>query len=233
MTRSGTAISVKLRSREDLGRAQTKIAASAPELAIRVDGDFPAALDVQIPAAEIKRITDDAIEQNMATIRNRINALGEAVMQRQGRGRIVVQIPGLQDTAEAKKLIGATATLEYRAVLGQGADAIAARDSGKVPPDARLYFMRQLDASGQRMPILLSKRTIVTGDQLVNASFQLDPQSGTPSVSVTLNKIGGDRMFRFTRDNVGKPMAAVYIETVLDTRKWTASWCAPRASTRK
>jgi preprotein translocase subunit SecD len=173
---------------------------------------------VTIPAAVIKQISDDAIEQNMATIRNRINALGEAVVQRQGAGRIVVEIPGLQDTAEAKKLIGATATLEYRAVLGQRSDAYAARDSGRVPPDARLYFKREVDASGQRIPILLSKRTIATGDQLINAGFMMDPQSGTPAVSVTLNKVGGDRMFRFTQDNVGKPMAAVYIETVLDTK---------------
>jgi preprotein translocase subunit SecD len=152
------------------------------------------------------------------TIRNRINALGEAVVQRQGTGRIVVEIPGLQDTAEAKKLIGATATLEYRAVLGQGADAITAQQTGKVPPDARLYYMRSASPNGQKMPILLSKRTIVTGDQLVNANFVMDTQSGTPAVSVQLNKVGGDRMFRFTQDNVGKLMAAVYIETVLDNK---------------
>lgn len=217
-SRVGTGIVVQLRNAADLPRAKAKIAGSAPELAIAQDSSRPEVLVVSIPPAVIKQISDDAIEQNMATIRNRINALGEAVVQRQGSGRIVVEIPGLQDTAEAKKLIGATATLEYRAVLGRGADAYAARDSGKVPPDARLYFMRGVDGSGQREPILLSKRTIATGDQLVNAGFIMDPQSGTPAVSVTLNKVGGDRMFRFTQDNVGKQMAAVYIETVLDTK---------------
>jgi preprotein translocase subunit SecD len=218
VTRTGTGIQVLLRNAADLPRAQLKIAAAAPELAIALDGARPDVLLVTIPATVIKQITDDAIEQNMATIRNRINALGEAVVQRQGAGRIVVEIPGLQDTAEAKKLIGATATLEYRAVLGQGTDAYTARDTGKVPPDARLYFMRNTDASGQRVPILLSKRTIATGDQLVNANFMMDPQSGTPAVSVVLNKVGGDRMFKFTQDNVGKLMAAVYIETVLDKK---------------
>jgi preprotein translocase subunit SecD len=218
VTRVGTVMQVQLRNPPDIGRAQNQIAASAPELTLAIDPAAPGALTASIPNAEIKRITDDAIEQNMATIRNRINALGEAVVQRQGAGRIVVEIPGLQDTAEAKKLIGATATLEYRAVIGTVADAIAARDTGKTPPEARLYFERQLDANGQRIPILLSKRTIVTGDQLVNAGFLMDSQSGTPAVSVQLNKVGGDRMFKFTQDNVGKLMGAVYIETVLDTK---------------
>ena len=218
VTRAGTVMNVQLRNATDLGRAQNQIAASAPELLLAIDTVKEGALTATIPPSEIKRIADDAIEQNMATIRNRINALGEVVVQRQGAGRIVVQIPGLQDTAEAKKMIGATATLEYRAVIGTDADAIAARDAGKTPPDARLYFKRDLDPAGQRIPILLSKRTIVTGDQLVNAGFEMDPQSGTPAVSVQLNKVGGDRMFKFTQDNVGKLMAAVYIETVLDTK---------------
>jgi len=218
VTRLGTVITVQLRNPSDIGRAQNQITSSAQELALSIDPAKPGVLTATIPNAEIKRITDDAIEQNMATIRNRINALGEAVVQRQGAGRIVVEIPGLQDTAEAKKMIGATATLEYRAVIGTDADAIAARDTGKTPPDARLYFRRQLDARGQRIPILLSKRTIVTGDQLVNAGFQIDSQTGTPAVSVQLNKIGGDRMFKFTQDNVGKQMGAVYIETVLDSK---------------
>ncbi|MEO8160903.1 MAG: protein translocase subunit SecD [Arenimonas sp.] len=218
VTRNGTTMLVSLRNPGDLGRAQNRIAGSSPELVLTLDPARPAVLVATIPQAEVKRITDDAIEQNMATIRNRINALGEAVVQRQGAGRIVVEIPGLQDTAEAKKMIGATATLEYRAVIGTDADAMAARDSGKTPPEARLYFRRDLDPAGRRAPILLSKRTIVTGDQLVNAGYQLDSQTGTPAVSVQLNKVGGDRMFKFTQDNVGKLMAAVYIETVLDSK---------------
>jgi preprotein translocase subunit SecD len=219
VSRVGNGIQVLLRNAADLPRAQVKIAGVAPDLKIDLDRNRAEALLVTIPAEVIKKISDEAIEQNMATIRNRINALGEAVVQRQGAGRIVVEIPGLQDTAEAKKLIGATATLEYRAVLGRGADAYAAKDSGKIPPDARLYYMRAVPGSnGVREPILLSKRTIATGDQLVNAGFIMDPQSGTPAVSVNLNKVGGDRMFRFTQDNVGKQMAAVYIETVLDTK---------------
>ena len=130
----------------------------------------------------------------------------------------MVQIPGLQDPTEAKKLIGATATLEYRAVVAAGLDAYSARDSGRIPPDARMYFMRDMGRDGKPEPILLSKRTIVTGDQLVSASSLLDNQSGTPAVSIELNKLGGDRMFKYTQDNVGKLMAAVYIETIPDVK---------------
>ena len=218
VTRDAAGIHVVLKRAEDLNRAQNQIASSAPELVLAADSGQPAGLLATVPDAVIKKITDDAVEQNMSTLRNRINALGvaEPVIQRQGSGRIVVQMPGLQDTAEAKKLIGATATLEYRAVL-EG-NALEARDTGNVPPEARLYFERQLGADGKPLPILLSKRTIVTGDQLVSAGALLDNQSGTPAVTIELNKMGGDKMFKFTQDNVGKRMAAVYIETIPDVK---------------
>ena len=217
--RNGTRIQVQLKP-EDISRARNKIAASAPELVISTDQAQANLLTATIPDTLIKQFTDEAVEQNMTTLRNRINELGvaEPVVQRQGASRIVVQIPGLQDPTEAKKMIGATATLEYRAVLGSGTAAYTARDTGNVPPDARLYFMRDLGADGKRVPILLSKRTIVTGDQLVNASSQLDNNSGTPSVSIRLNKLGGDKMFKYTQENVGKLMAAVYIETIPDVK---------------
>jgi preprotein translocase subunit SecD len=222
VSRTPAGIKILLRRAEDLNRAHNQIASSAPELALADDSAAPTVIVATLPDTLVKKIADDAIEQNMTTLRNRINALGvaEPVIQRQGSGRIVVQMPGLQDTAEAKKLIGATATLEYRAALSRGgdSDAYAARDSGRIAPEARLYFMRDLGPDGKPLPILLSKRTIVTGDQLVSASAQLDSQSGTPSVSIGLNKLGGDKMFKFTQDNVGKPMAAVYIETISDVK---------------
>ncbi len=215
--RNGTRIQVQLKP-EDISRARNKIGTSTPELVLSTDQAQPNLLVATIPDALIKQFTDEAVEQNMTTLRNRINALGvsEPVVQRQGAGRIVVVMPGLQDTAEAKKLIGATATLEYRGVIdGNAAEALA---SGNVPPDARVYFMRELDAAGNRVPMLLAKRTIATGDQLVSASALLDSQSGTPAVSIELNKLGGDKMFKFTQDNVGKLMAAVYIETIPEVK---------------
>ncbi len=165
-------------------------------------------LVMQIPDAEIATITAGAIEQNILTLRNRVNELGvaEPIIQRQGENRVVVQLPGVQDTAEAKRMIGATATLEYRAVVdGNAADALA---TGRIPPEAKVY--QQRDGRG---PILLNKRVIVTGDQMVAAQSMVDP-NGQPAVSVTLNSAGGQRMFDFTSANVGKPMAVVYTERV-------------------
>lgn len=165
-------------------------------------------LTMLVPDAEIATITAGAIEQNILTLRNRVNELGvaEPIIQRQGENRVVVQLPGVQDTAEAKRMIGATATLEYRAVVdGNAADALA---TGRVPPEAKIY--QQRDGLG---PILLNKRVIVTGDQMVAAQSMQDA-NGQPAVSVTLNSAGGQRMFDFTSANVGKPMAVVYTERV-------------------
>ena len=175
-------------------------------------------LVVRMSEAEVNRLTADAIEQNVGTLRNRVNALGvaEPIIQRQGDDRIVVQLPGVQDTAQAKRIIGATATLEYRAALeGNAYDAVS---TGIVPPGARVYYRRDLGPDGKPIPVLLSRRVITTGDQLVGATSGLDPQSGTPSVSVRLNAAGGQRMFDFTSENVGKPMAVVFIERIPEVR---------------
>jgi preprotein translocase subunit SecD len=148
-----------------------------------------------------------ALKQNITTLRNRVNELGvaEPVIQQQGADRVVVQLPGVQDTVEAKKIIGATATLEYRAV-DENNDAITAEQTGRIPPESRLYH----DKNGN--PVLLKKRLIVSGDQLIGASASFDQQTGQPSVSVTLDGVGSKRMLDFTRENVGNRMAVVYIE---------------------
>ena len=148
-----------------------------------------------------------ALKQNITTLRNRVNEIGvaEPLIQQQGADRVVVQLPGMQDTVEAKKIIGATATLEYRAV-DEANDSFTAAQTGRVPPESRLYT----DERGQ--PILLKKRLIVSGDQLIGASSGFDQQSGQPQVSVTLDGVGAKRMLDFTRDNVGNRMAVVYIE---------------------
>ncbi len=174
---------------------------------------------VKVPDAELQKITTDAIEQNVGTLRNRINELGVAdpLIQRQGTDRVVVELPGVQDTAQAKRILGATATLEYRGVVeGNAYDAVT---SGNVPPEARVYYRRELGPDGKPIPILLNKRVIASGEQLVNARQGLDQRSGTPEVSVTLNGPGGQRMFDFTSQNVGKPMAVVYIERIPEVTK--------------
>jgi len=202
--RPDNTIHVALGSGADPAQARTALALALPTMGVEAQGNR---LVVRIPEAELGQIAGSAIEQNITTLRNRIDSLGvaEPIIQRQGEERIVVQLPGVQDTAEAKRMIGATATLEYRAVIdGNAADAVA---TGRVPPEAKVYYRR--DGS----PVLLSKRVIVTGDQMVDAKSAID-QNGLPAVSVTLNNVGGDRMFDFTSGNVGKPMAVVYTERI-------------------
>jgi preprotein translocase subunit SecD len=156
-----------------------------------------------------------AIEQNISTLKNRVNELGvaEPVIQRQGEERVVVQLPGVQDTVRAKEILGATATLEFRLVHGSFADWSAAGSSGKAPIGSRLY------ARSDGSPVLLKRNVIVTGDQIVGAASGLDQQSGTPDVTITMNSSGADRMARVTRDNIGKPMAVVFIEDKFEFRE--------------
>ena len=197
-------IAINLASDADPAAARAQLAKVMPAMTVEGEGNR---LVVRIPETELTSIAGSAIEQNIATLRNRVNELGvaEPIIQRQGDDRIVVQLPGVQDTAAAKRMIGATATLEYRAVIeGNAADAVA---SGRVPPEAKVFYRRD------GRPELLSKRVIVTGDQMVAATTTID-QNGQPAVSVTLNNVGGDRMFDFTSANVGKPMAVVYTERI-------------------
>lgn len=156
----------------------------------------------------------NALTQNITTLRKRVDELGvsEPVIQQQGRDRIAVQLPGIQDTAKAKEIIGATATLEYRLVHGTYADWEAAQATGRVPLEARLY--RQRD--GQ--PILLKRSVIVTGNNIINATTGFDQQN-MPAVFVTLDGKGASRMSDISGDNIGKPMAVVYIETKYEDRE--------------
>ena len=196
---------VVLNSPADIDKAHAALVKAQPTLTF---ADDATGIVVTVPQTEMQQIASSAIEQNLTTLRNRVNELGvaEPIIQRQGEDRIVVELPGVQDTAEAKRMIGATATLEYRAVVDGNAGE--AEQSGRIPPEAKLYH----DRAGR--PVLLNKRVIATGDQMVAASATTDPQSGTPAVSVTLNGVGGQRMFDFTSGNVGKPMAVVYTERI-------------------
>ncbi len=150
----------------------------------------------EIAAVEEQRT---AIQQNIVTLRNRINELGvsEPVIQQQGLDRIVVQLPGVQDTGRAKDIIGATATLEYRLVAQGG--------NGK-------SYNRRSDGT----PIMLDRDIIVTGDQIKGASSGIDQQTGSPAVFVNLDSAGARRMQEVTQDNVGNPMAVVFIENRIE-----------------
>jgi preprotein translocase subunit SecD len=200
----------------DVDAAVGLIAKSMPTMRIDTSGNT---ISVKVPDTEIQQITSDAIEQNVGTLRNRINELGvaEPIIQRQGADRVVVQLPGVQDTAQAKRILGATATLEYRAVVD--GNAYDAARTGSVPPEAKLYYRKEIGPDGKPIPILLNKRVIATGDQLVDAKSMFDQQTGTPAVQVRLNGIGGQRMFDFTSENVGKQMAVVYVERIPEVTK--------------
>jgi len=156
-----------------------------------------------------------AIEQNISTLKNRVNELGvaEPVIQRQGDERVVVQLPGVQDTVRAKEILGATATLEFRLVHGGFADWRAAQAAGKAPIGTRLYSQSNGD------PVLLKRSVIVTGDQIVGAASGIDTQSGSPDVTITMNAKGADRMAKITRENIGKPMGVVFIEDKFEFRE--------------
>jgi preprotein translocase subunit SecD len=159
----------------------------------------------------IRERQDFAIEQNTLTLRNRINALGvsEPIVQRQGLDQILVQLPGVQDPDRADRILGATATLEFRA-LNYENDPVEIQRSGRQLVCCELYT----DPSGQL--ILLNRRPIVTGDQVIDATPGTDNYS-RPAVNVTLDGPGGDRMLAFTRDSVGRNMAVVYIEEIPHT----------------
>jgi preprotein translocase subunit SecD len=163
------------------------------------------ALQVVLSAAQIKERQDYAISQNLTTIRNRVNELGvsEPVVQRQGIDRIAVQLPGVQNSAEVKDILGKVATLEFRLVDLQNSVSDAVQ-RGRAPIGSKLYETRD----GQ--PTLLKRDIIVTGDQLVDA-VTAATDSG-PGVSVKLDSSGGEEMLRTTRANLGKPMAVVFIE---------------------
>ncbi len=177
-----------------------------PDLtATQVNTPTGPALQVVLDAAKIKERQDYAISQNLTTIRNRVNELGvsEPVVQRQGIDRIAVQLPGVQNSAEVKDILGKVATLEFRLVDIQNSVSDAVQ-RGRAPIGSKLYETRD----GQ--PTLLKRDIIVTGDQLVDA-VTAATDSG-PGVSVKLDSSGGEEMLRTTRGNLGKPMAVVFIE---------------------
>ncbi|MGB5939830.1 MAG: protein translocase subunit SecD [Rhodanobacter sp.] len=216
---SGQGIAVILRSADDRKTASDAIANEYTDLNV-ADGASTGdrfVLNVVIKPEKLRELARGAITQNLGTLRNRINALGvsEPLIQQQGDSRIVVELAGVQDPTEAKKLIGAVATLQYRPGIGQPGDAraVEAARTGNIPPDANLYYMR-----GSNLPVLVSKQIIVTGNQLVDASSGIDQQSGTPKVDVTLNAAGAKKMGDFTNANVGKPMAVLYVEQVYETK---------------
>lgn len=207
-------IVVELRTPEDRERAQRVITRELDELILEPrDGSETFNLRASIDERVLQDLQQTALRQNITTLRNRVNELGvsEPVIQQQGADRIVVQLPGVQDTAEAKRVLGSTATVEYRGVDEQN-DPYEAQRTGRIPPMSRLYF----DRNGE--PILLSRTVIASGDNLIGAAAGFDQQTGQPNVVVTLDGVGARRMLEHTTQNVGNRMAVVFIEHRPDVR---------------
>jgi preprotein translocase subunit SecD len=181
------------------------------------NGTFP--LVAKIRDATLQAEAKQIVSSNLTTLRNRVNQLGvtEPLIQQQGANRIVVELPGVQDTAEAKKILGAFATLEYHAV-DESANPYEAEKTGNVPPDSRLYHMNTNGPDGKPVPVVLKKKILVGGDELVDASASVDSQNGLPAVAVHLNAVGGKKMLDFTSQNVGHRMAVVFIERTQETK---------------
>lgn len=211
VAREGETIVVKLSRREDLPQAESELKRVLRQAVIQQEESEPV-LRLRLADAQKREIRRFALKQNLTTLRNRVNELGvaEPVIQQQGEDRIVVQLPGVQDTARAKEILGATATLEFRLVDVEH-DLEAAR-AGQPPVGAKLYF----DRSGK--PVLLKRQVIVSGDQIVDASAGFDQDSGTPAVFVTLDNAGAKKMDQVTKENIGKPMAVVFIENRIETK---------------
>ena len=208
IARAGDAIEIRFRDAETRERARAAIADTVPDLALveATEGaDLKLVATFRPQAAQ--RIQDNAIRQNITTLSNRINELGvaEPVVQQQGVDRVVVQLPGVQDTAKAKDILGRTATLEVRMVC-ESPDEVAALAAGTVPFNCERFTERD----GQ--PILVRKQVILTGENLNDAQPGFDPQTHEPAVHLNLDAKGA-RIFRdVTRENVGRRMAILLIE---------------------
>ena len=206
-------LSVRFRNAGDRDAGEALIASSLPDLvleAIDMDGD-PALRGRlgETAAADVRRF---ALQQNITTLRNRVNELGvaEPLVQQQGEDRIVVQLPGVQDTTRAKEILGGTATLEFRMVDDQ--NSVQEALDGRVPATSKLY--RERDGR----PILLRKNLMLTGEYIIDAASGIDSQAGSPAVFITLDGKGARLFSQRTRDKIGRPMAVVFIEKKSETR---------------
>jgi preprotein translocase subunit SecD len=189
-------ITVRLAKTEDLEKARDVVRRADADLLVS-DGADGKSLNVRMSDAQIKARQDFAIEQNITTLRNRVNQLGvaEPIVQREGVDRIVVQLPGVQDPNEINDILTATATLEFRLVDQSGTEAGSRRYQGRPGVESAV----------------LKRKVIASGDQIIDASAGFD--QGQPKVSITLDSAGGENMLKTTIEHIGKPMSTVFIET--------------------
>ena len=212
VTKQGNVINIEFSENNDLSIARTLIREIDPLLQITKVSDIKPILQVQMTEDQLRERRDFAIQQNILTMRNRVNELGvaEPIVQRQGLDRIVVQLPGVQDPAQAERILGATATLEFRMVC-ENESAFEAEAKGRAPIGCELFA----DRGGN--PVLLKKKTIVSGNQLIDASQTFS--EGRPAVSIRLDNKGSREMLETTKRNLNKPMAVLFIQQRQETKR--------------
>jgi len=193
-------------------QAKKVIKEELPDLMIIEGTESELQLSLEITTDAQIASKKSALEQNITTLRNRVNELGvaEPIIQRQGTERIVVQLPGVQDTARAKEILGAVATLEFR-LVDEKNDHQSAIDSGKIPSGSKLYYFKD------GRPLLLKTSVIATGENIVDAASSVDQQNNSPMVSITLDSAGGRSMLETTKEYVQHRMAVVFIENKVET----------------
>lgn len=197
-------INVRLRRSSDIEPALKILKKAHPDM-LFVSNNAKLQINAKYTEQRLKEIANYAVEQNITILRNRVNELGvaEPLVQRQGSSRIVVELPGVQDTARAKEILGATATLEFREV-DPNADLQSAIE-GRVPAGDELKLTR----NGR--PVVMRKRVILTGDHITDAGSGVD-ENGRPQVNISLDSEGGSKMSNYTKDHVGSSMATLYSE---------------------
>lgn len=200
---SNGGVDVRFRSNDALRQAKDYLESRHRELVFNTAGDNT--LTAVMSDDRLREAREYAVQQNITILRNRVNQLGvaEPLVQRQGADRIVVELPGIQDTARAKEILGATATLEFRMVNSNVDSAAAA--NGRVPGDSEVKLTRD------GRPVVLYKRVILTGDHITDSTSSQD-EYNRPQVNISLDSAGGSIMSNFTKDNVGKPMATLFVE---------------------
>ena len=209
ITRDGNNVEVRFRDRETVNAARTLLGDQLPDLQWTEAADgTDIKLNGSLKPEAAKRVQDTAIAQNITTLHNRVNELGtsEPVIQQQGADRIVVQLPGVQDTARAKDIIGRTATLELRMVDSSAEAGAAVTGAGPVPFGTERYVERN------GSPLIVKKQVVLTGDNLTDAQPSFDGQTHEPIVSLTVDAKGARIMKDLTRDNVGQRMAILLFE---------------------
>jgi preprotein translocase subunit SecD len=202
-------VRVLFRDADSLAKGKAAILGDNRNLTLgEVTVDGSPALQLTLTPQEIKERQDYAVQQNIVILRNLLNspelAVSEPQVAREGIDRIAIQLPGLQNSAEVKKILGKTATLEFR-MVDESNNPLEAAATGHVPLGSKLYYTRE------KQPVLLKREVVVTGDQLTDASFQPNTQDG-PAVSVGLDSRGAAKMLRNTQENLGHLMAVVFID---------------------